>query len=210
MFFNKIKKAGTTACMCAAFMLLSACGSDNSDLETYKENMNHFFDTVSDYNDRINSADTSTEEGKQEILKDLDGLNEAFQEMATYEIPEEFQSLSDLATESADYMKDAVETYHLAYDGEYDEDERALADQYYERAGSRLQYMITILHGEIPEGEGVVVTTEDTYSLPTVTEDEEQENTDGSENEASTSEENQESAPEDDLPDDVVQYLDEE
>lgn len=162
--------------------LLTGCGANNEELDTYKTNMNSFFDKASAYDSAINSIDASSDSAVPDLLSNLDGLNECFQEMAAYDIPSEFDSLSDLATESAEYMQQANDSYHAAYDGEYDADSEALASQYYERANSRVKYMITILHGEVPEGEGIKITTEDTYNFTTITED--------SSTEASTTEEN--------------------
>ena len=48
-----------------------------------------------------------------------------------------------------------------AYEGDtYDEAVAGAAREYYDRANIRIQYIITILHGEIPEGEGVTYTEE--------------------------------------------------
>ena len=58
-------------------------------------------------------------------------------------------------------MKEAVALFHTAYDGEtYDEGSEQAALEYYNRTNIRIQYIITILHGEIPEGEGVTYTEE--------------------------------------------------
>jgi hypothetical protein len=58
-------------------------------------------------------------------------------------------------------MQQAVELYHQVFEnGEYDEAIAEAAGEYYDRANIRIQYIITILHGEIPEGEGVTYTEE--------------------------------------------------
>jgi len=148
--------------------LLSGCGKSTSELDTYKSNMENFFTTISDLNTKINSIDATSSNANSELLGYLDEMNEAFQTMASYEIPEEFTSIESLASESAEYMEKAVSTYHLAYDNEYDEASESLAIQYYQRANSRVQYMIQIFHGEVPSGEGVSVVTEDTYHLESI------------------------------------------
>lgn len=154
--------------LCLIILTISGCGSGNSDLETYKSNMNDFFEAVAGYNDAINEIDPNSETATQDLLTDLDGMNAEFQKMAAYKIPNEFSSLSDLSTEAASYMSQAVTTYHQAYDGAYNKDSADLAAQYYARANSRVQYMISILHGETPSGEGVTITTEDTYNFTTI------------------------------------------
>ena len=58
-------------------------------------------------------------------------------------------------------MKEAVALFHAAYEGDtFDEPSEQAAREYYDRTNIRLQYIITILHGEIPEGEGVTYTEE--------------------------------------------------
>ncbi|MCH4191141.1 MAG: hypothetical protein LKF52_02450 [Butyrivibrio sp.] len=154
--------------LCLVLLTISGCGTKNDDLETYKTNMNSFFDAVASYNDAINEIDPNSATATQDLLSDLDGMNAEFQKMAAYEIPDEFSSLSNLSTDAASYMSQAVATYHQAYDGAYNKDSADLAAQYYERANSRVQYMISILHGETPSGEGITITTEDTYNFATI------------------------------------------
>ena len=88
--------------------------------------------------------------------------------MAAVEIPEEFDSISEIAVEAADYMQMANETYHEAYDGDFDEDQEMLAAQYYQRANSRVMVMLQVLHGEVPSGEGVTVTTIEAGEFATI------------------------------------------
>ena len=68
----------------------------------------------------------------------------------------------DLVADEADEnMKQAVALYHSAYEAEvFDEPMAQAAREYYDRANIRIQYIISILHGEIPEGEGITYTEE--------------------------------------------------
>ena len=51
--------------------------------------------------------------------------------------------------------------YHSAYETDvFDEPTAQAAREYYDRANIRIQYIISILHGEIPEGEGITYTEE--------------------------------------------------
>lgn len=149
-------------------LLLAGCGKSTDELDAYKSNMESFFNTISELNTKMNTIDATSENANATLLQYLDEMNAAFQTMASYEIPEEFSSIESLASESAEYMDKAVSTYHLAYDGVYDESSEDLAIQYYQRANSRIQYMIQIFHGEVPSGEGVSVITEDTYHLESI------------------------------------------
>ena len=49
-------------------------------------------------------------------------------------------------------MSEAVSYYHMAYEGEsFDSAAAEVAYQNYECANERLQYIVSILHGNIPE-----------------------------------------------------------
>lgn len=81
--------------------------------------------------------------------------------MAGLEVPDRFSAVDSLADEADENMKQAVSLYHQAYEAEvFDEGRAQAAREYYDRANVRIQYIISILHGEIPEGEGVTYTEE--------------------------------------------------
>lgn len=167
---NSLKKSILASIMIMAMCLIMAgCGAQKSEeLETYKTNMSNFYDKLAYYDSAINSIDTSSEGAKAELLGYLDEMNEEYKKMAEYEIPDQFSGISDIAKEAADYMQMANEFYHQAYDGDFDEDSEALASQYYQRANSRAHVILQVLHGEVPSGEGVTVTTEESYQFSTV------------------------------------------
>ena len=98
-----------------------------------------------------------------ELLGYLDALAEDIEWMAELEVPEQFSAVESLADEADENMKQAVALFHAAYDGDtYDDGSAQAALEYYNRANIRIQYIIVILHGEIPEGEGVTYTEENT------------------------------------------------
>ena len=69
----------------------------------------------------------------------------------------------------------ANDLYHQLFESEtYDAAVANAAFEYYSRANVRLQYIVAILHGEIPEGENVTITMEDTLELETNTEETEE------------------------------------
>ena len=137
------------------FLLLTGCGKSSGALTEYKNKMERFFGVISLYDENINAIDPMADDAEETLLYNLDNMDRAFTEMAGYEIPEEFSMLGELPKEAAFYMSEAVKGYHLAYDGDYDADAELKAKDLYDRANRRLQYIITILHGEIPEGEDV-------------------------------------------------------
>ena len=140
--------------------LLTACG-ENEVLTAYQEDMNTFFERASEYNDKMNAIDRESDTAVIELLGYLDAFAEDIQWMAELEVPEQFSAVESLADEADENMKEAVALFHTAYDGEtYDEGSEQAALEYYNRTNIRIQYIITILHGEIPEGEGVTYTEE--------------------------------------------------
>ncbi|MDE5940373.1 MAG: hypothetical protein K2H37_15010 [Lachnospiraceae bacterium] len=139
---------------------LTACG-ENEELTAYQEDMNTFFERAAEYNDKMNAIDRESDTAVIELLGYLDAFAEDIQWMAELTVPEQFSAVESLADEADENMKEAVALFHAAYDGEaYDEGSEQAALEYYDRTNIRIQYIITILHGEIPEGEGVIYTEE--------------------------------------------------
>lgn len=133
-------------------LFLTGCG-ENTEIEAYKANMNQFFENVRIIDDSINSLADNPESdtASQNLLQLLDSLDTTFAQMASLEVPEGFPGVEELADEASEYMSAAVTFYHQAYDGEYNASIRDVADQNYERANVRFQYIVSILHGDIPE-----------------------------------------------------------
>ena len=157
MFSNRAHFYMIIIAVCSIF--LAGCGNKGSqELTDYKASMTEFYDKLSSLDNSINNIDTSSETAKIELLGYLDEMNEAYKVMAATAIPEEFSGITDIANES----------YHQAYDGIFDEDSEMLASQYYERANSRVNVMLQVLHGEIPEGDGVIVTTQEAGQFSTI------------------------------------------
>lgn len=154
---KRIKVTGAGV-FCA--LALTACGNDEA-LTAYQEDMTTFFEQVAACNDGMNAIDVSSGDAASELLDYLDQLRDEIAWMAQLEVPEQFSAVESLADEADENMQQAVELYHQVYESEtYDEASAEAAREYYDRANIRLQYIITILHGEIPEGEGVTYTEE--------------------------------------------------
>lgn len=154
-----IKYKTMLVCLLFAF-LLTSCG-ENEELTAYQEDMNTFFERAAEYNDKMNAIDRESNTAVIELLGYLDAFAEDIQWMAELTVPEQFSAVESLADEADENMKEAVALFHAAYDGEtYDEASEQAALEYYNRTNIRIQYIITILHGEIPEGEGVTYTQE--------------------------------------------------
>lgn len=149
---------------CLFFTLLfTACGQDE-ELTAYQEDMNTFFERAKEYNDKMNAIDSASDTAVIELLGYLDAFAEDIEWMAGLEVPNQFSAVESLADEADENMKEAVALFHAAYEGgTFDEPSEQAAREYYDRTNIRLQYIITILHGEIPEGEGVTYTEENSF-----------------------------------------------
>ena len=141
--------------------LLTACGEDEA-LTAYQEDMNTFFEKAAQCNENMNAIDRNSDNAVTEVLGYLDELAEDIEWMAELEVPEQFSAVESLADEADENMKEAMTLFHAAYDGDYDEASAQAALEYYDRVNIRIQYIIVILHGEIPEGENVTYTEENT------------------------------------------------
>ncbi len=178
MFLSKRKIKVLSKVMTIALLAttIAGCGKQaDPKLESYKESMTEFYNKLAEYDSSINSIDPDSETAGDDLLVVLDEMNETYKNMAAIEIPEEFSGISDIAVEAADYMDKANEFYHQAYDGDFDSDSEMLASQYYQRANDRVLIMLQVLHGQVPEGEGITVETESTYEISTI----DDESTDG-------------------------------
>lgn len=142
--------------LCGLWM--TGCGEDEA-LTAYQEDMNTFFEHIAAYNDGMNAIDASAEDATEQLLSYLDQLQAEVAWMAELETPDQFSAVDSLADEADENMRQAVALYHNAYEAEvFDEVTAQAARQYYDRANLRIQYIIMILHGEIPEGEGITYT----------------------------------------------------
>ena len=140
--------------------LLTACGEDET-LTAYQEDMNTFFEHIASYNDGMNAINADDTDATEQLLSYLDQLQAEITWMAELTVPERFSAVDSLADEADENMQQAVTLYHRAYGSEtFDEGVAQAAREYYDRANIRIQYIIMILHGEIPEGEGITYTEE--------------------------------------------------
>lgn len=150
--------------VCSLLLFLTGCNKQDPVLENYKANMNQFFENIRVFDSSIDAIDPESDTAATQLLSLLDAMDTSFAQMASLEVPESFPGVSDLAKEASSYMTEAVSYFHQAYEGEsYDATLEDVARQNYERANLRLQYIVSILHGDIPE-EIISYDDEDTSS----------------------------------------------
>lgn len=139
---------------------MTGCGEDK-ELTKYKTQMESFFQEVETIHNSMNGIDPDSDNALDELFNCLDDLDTLFADMAAIDVPESFSNIEELADEASENMTLAVENYHNAYSKDsYNEYTASTANEYYQRANKRIHYIIDILHGEIPEGDDVIVTPE--------------------------------------------------
>ena len=128
---------------------LTACGSD-PELTKFKTEMDDFCTSISEIDTSINNLDAESENAVNELLGYLDDLDTEFQSFAELDFPEEFDYLESLADEASEYMTEAVNSYHEAYnDSSYNEYTAEYAKENYSRAYKRVQVIISFNGGAI-------------------------------------------------------------
>lgn len=144
--------------LCALF--LAGCGEDEA-LDAYQADMEMFFEHVAEFDENMNAIDVGQEDYVAQLLDYLDALDAEVAWMAELEVPEQFSIVDNLADEASENMRQAVSYFHMAYEAEeFNPNYEEAAREYYKRANIRIQYIIMLLHGEIPEGEGITYTEE--------------------------------------------------
>lgn len=155
---EKLKKL-ILSLLCVLF--LTGCGEDEA-LNNYQKDMETFFEHMAEFDENMNAIDIGQEDYVAQLLSYLDALDAEVAWMAELEVPEQFSVVDNLADEASENMRQAVSYFHMAYEAEeFNPNYEEAAREYYKRANLRIQYIIMLLHGEIPEGEGITYTEED-------------------------------------------------
>ena len=153
-------------CLCMA-----GCGKDQK-LEEYNENISAFTLNNADNSSRMEEIDTTSDTAAIEVLICLDEMQEQFLVLAEMEVPKEFSSIESLADEASEYMTEAVKLYHEVFEAEeYSEETASVAQENYSRAMKRLSYISSLLQGDLPEGDDIIITEEEALDFEPVTEE---------------------------------------
>ncbi len=140
--------------------LLCGCG-EKKELTEFKENMSQFYTQITAIGESLNGITAQSEDAVASLLANLDAMEEQFRFLAEIKVPAEFSNIETLADDASMHMTQAVNYYHQAYaDGAYDENLLSAASQHYQSAMKRVNYIASLLQGEIPE-DASVITEED-------------------------------------------------
>lgn len=136
---------------------LTACGED-PELAKFKTEMENFCQAIAEIDEGMNNIDVTAEGYREELLEYLDKAEDEFRKLGSISIPEEFAYIEELVQGASEDMITAVEQFHEAFGVDsYNEYTFEYANEYYQRAYKRLTYIITLLHGEIPEDDDIKI-----------------------------------------------------
>lgn len=143
---------------------LAACGNkvDNTkELEAYKTSMDLFFNNLSSIDKEINAIDPDDQNSCSDLLKSFDKLEAEFTKLSeltvpTQNVPQTFGYISELSKQASDYMTQANDYMKDAFqDSAYNENVYDAGMECYKRANKRVQFIVSLLHGEYPQDESI-------------------------------------------------------
>lgn len=134
------------------------CGCrEDKELTAFNENMTSFYENITSIGSAMDAIDPSSENAVDSMNSCLENMLKEFQFLASMEIPSQFASVEDLADDALEYMQEAVRLYAEAYEEDYVSDPFIqAAGENYESAMKRVNYIATLLQGEIPEGARII------------------------------------------------------
>ena len=150
-------------CVAMSLLLLCACGSPKSSgpAKEYKASMEKFFDNLNKVNTDINSINPEDQNAVSKLFEQFDVMEKEITAMSqltvpTEGVPETFAYIEELAKSASDYMTQANGYLHDSFsEGSYNEHTLEASMECYKRANKRIQYIITLLHGEYPSDDTI-------------------------------------------------------
>lgn len=138
---------------------LAACGkkgSSSSELKNYKESMEKFCDNLVVIDGEIKLIDPTDQNSINKLFDEFDKLEEEFKTLSEMKIPAEYAINESLATEGYDYMVQANDYLHQSFsETSYNPYTLDASMECYKRANKRVQYIISILHGQLPQDDNI-------------------------------------------------------
>lgn len=149
-----MKKLHLITLLLVSVLLLSSCSQNTEQIVAFQNELYATVNRIETLHNDLNQLDVTAYDAVDTALEKLSGLNAAFKELADIDIAdEEYAYLSDLAKEGSDYMSQAYELFEKAYTAEpFDEANADLAYKYLERATTRIRVIVSMIHGEVPDG----------------------------------------------------------
>lgn len=144
-------------------LFLSGCG-ESEELTAFEESMILFHENIIEIGSSIDAIDPSSPDAVESMNNQLSLLQAEFEGLAELEVPTQFSNIETLADDAADYMREAAKLFREAYEEDYVSDPfiQAAVDNY-ESAMKRLDYISTLLQGELPEGATIIDESENEF-----------------------------------------------
>ena len=135
-------------------LTLSACGQNTTQIVAFQNELYSTVTKIETLHKELNDLDVTGSNAASNALNQLSKLNDAFKDLADIDIAdEEFAYIADLAEEGSEYMSRAYKLFHEAYGNDnFDEENADLAYKYLERATTRIRVIVSMLHGQVPDG----------------------------------------------------------
>lgn len=135
-------------------LALSSCGQNTEEIVAFQNELNSAIIKIETLHNELNRLDVTATDAASTALDKLSSLDKAFTTLADIDIAdEEFAYIADLADEGANYMSQAYKLFDEAYGNDnFDVENADLAYKYLERATTRIRVIVSMLHGDVPEG----------------------------------------------------------
>ena len=151
------------AVLALTMCFLSGCGAKGSSalVNEYKTSMEKFFDGLKTVDADINKMNTDDQDAINKLFEQFDTMDKAYASMAeltvpTEGVPETFAYIPELSKSASEYMTQANGYLHDSFaESSYNEHTLEAAMECYKRANKRVQFIITLLHGEYPKDESI-------------------------------------------------------
>ncbi len=151
------------AVLALTMCFLSGCGAKGSSalVNEYKTSMEKFFDGLKTVDADINKINPDDQDAINKLFEQFDTMDKAYASMAeltvpTEGVPETFAYIPELSKSASEYMTQANGYLHDSFaESSYNEHTLEAAMECYKRANKRVQFIITLLHGEYPKDESI-------------------------------------------------------
>lgn len=158
---RKLIKIFTVLALTLCF--LSGCVAKGSSgvVGEYKTSMEKFFDGLKTIDADINNINPDDQDAINKLFEQFDTMDKAYASMAeltvpTEGVPETFAYIPELSKSASEYMTQANGYLHDSFaESSYNEHTLEAAMECYKRANKRVQFIITLLHGEYPKDESI-------------------------------------------------------
>lgn len=138
---------------------LAGCGkkgTDTKELQNYKNAMSQFCDNLLIIDGEIKLINPESQDSIDKLFDEYDKLEEEFKSLSEIAIPKEYAITESLVSEAYDYMVQANDYMHQSFsETSYNPYTLEAANECFKRANKRVQYIISILHGELPQDDNI-------------------------------------------------------